>query len=95
MYQDSLPTVSAKMLVKMFAILTVEEKGLHLQMTEVGRLSEQEAKEETLPRPEETFITYAPSTDRAGVGEKAFQQAVGLSHWHIWVLAEDKILNCR
>lgn len=32
------------MLVKMFAILTVEEMGLCLQMMEVGGLSEQEAK---------------------------------------------------
>lgn len=46
MYQDSLSTVSVKMLVKRFAILTVEE------MTEMGGLSEQEAKEKTLPRPE-------------------------------------------
>lgn len=80
MYQDSLSTVSVKMLVKMFAILTVEEKGLHLQMTEVGGLSEQEAKEKTLPRPEETFITYAPSTDRGKVLEKRHSNKQSVFH---------------
>lgn len=70
--------MSVKMLVKMFAILTVEEMGLCLQMMEVGGLSEQEAKEETLPR--ETFIMYASSTNRGQVSEKRHSNKQSVFH---------------
>lgn len=94
-YQDSLSTVSVKMLVKMFAILTVEEMGLCRWWRWVGSLNRRPKWRHFQGQKRDIYNVCSFYQQRAGVGEKAFQEAVGLSHWHIWVLAEDKILNCK